>query len=93
MEKANQYGSGSNHSSGRQSFGDRAKAGWETARREATAPRIAAAVAVGAAAAAYGLLRNPDRRERLRQSAHDLRGRMNFGSHNARSTPQAPAIG
>lgn len=93
MEKANQHRSdGSTHRG--KSLSNRAKSGWETARREATTPRIAAAVAVGAAAAAFGLLRDPDRRERLRQSAHDLKSRMNLGSASPASTQrQAPMAG
>jgi hypothetical protein len=76
----------------RDSLSSRARSGWDTARREATTPRIAAAVAIGAAAAAYGLLRDPDRRERLRQSAHDLtqdlKSRMHFGSEHSASARQ-----
>jgi hypothetical protein len=41
------------------------------ARQEATTPRIIAAGAVAAGAAAYALLRDPARRERIRGFAQD----------------------
>jgi hypothetical protein len=97
MQNANQYSSNvASHRSMRDSLGSRARSGWETARREATTPRIAAAVAIGAAAAAYGLLRDPDRRERLRQSAHDLtedlKSRMHFGTETSAAQRQQVPI-
>jgi hypothetical protein len=71
------------------SWTGRAQSGLSSARREATTPRIAAAVAVGAAAAALGLLRDPQRRERLRRTASELKGRLGLGHapHAARSHP------
>lgn len=57
--------------SSRNSYYDRAGEMLGRARQEATTPRILAAGAVAAGATAYALLRDPVRRERLKDMAQD----------------------
>lgn len=78
----------------RHGFRDRARMGLSSARREATVPRLATVGALALGAAAFGLLRNPDRRERLTKSARDLSDRLasSWGRQSANSAPSASAI-
>lgn len=78
----------------RQGFRDRARMGLNSARREATAPRLATVGALALGAAAFGLLRNPDRRERLTKSARDLSDRLTsgWGRQSANPAPNASGI-
>jgi hypothetical protein len=78
----------------RRGFGNRARMGLNSARREATAPRLATVGALALGAAAFGLLRNPERRERLTRNARDLSNRLmsGWGRQSANPTPNASGI-
>ena len=94
MQNSHSYDHTSSPRSSDTSWRGRARSVLASARREATTPKIAAAVAAGAAAAAIGFLRDPQRRERLRQSASKLKARLGFGeATSTRSTRQMTAIG
>lgn len=71
------------------SFSDRARETWEATRREATPPRLAAAGVLALGAAAYGLLRDPARRERLSSSVRDLSQRYGL---QRETSPTASSI-
>lgn len=60
------------------------------ARQEATTPRLIAAGAVAAGAAAYALLRDASRRDLIRESARDYLDRGMAWWHSG-STAEAPA--
>lgn len=77
----------------RRGFRDRARMGLSSARREATAPRLATVGALALGAAAYGLLRDPDRRERLTRSARELSDRLMSGWSRQPANPTPTASG
>lgn len=77
----------------RRGFGNRARMGLTSARREATAPRLATVGALALGAAAFGLLRNPERRERLFKNARGLSDRLTgWGRQSANPAPSASGI-
>lgn len=81
----------------RRGFRKRARLGLDEARRQATVPRLATVGALALGAAAYGLLRDPGRRERLTRSVRDLSNRLMSGrsrqSANAAPTASGMAFG
>jgi hypothetical protein len=79
--------------SNRRGFRNRARIGLNSARREATAARLATVGALALGAAAYGLLRDPDRRERLSKSARDLSDRLMSGWSRQSASPTPGASG
>ena len=80
--------------SNRRGFRNRARMGLNSARREATAPRLATVGALALGAAAYGLLRDPDRRGRVIKSARDFSDRLMsaWSRPTAHSAPSASGI-
>lgn len=80
------------HTSSR-GFYDRAGDMLGKAREEATMPRLLAAGAVAAGAAAYALLREPARRERIRETARDYIDRgTKWWQGGSQSPPAATEI-
>jgi hypothetical protein len=70
-------------------FAKRARTSLNAARREATAPRLATVGVLALGAAAFSLLRNPQRRQRLAKSMRELYERMPGRADHA-PQPQAP---
>jgi hypothetical protein len=75
-------------------FATRARTSLDAARKEATAPRLATVGALALGAAAFGLLRNPQRRQRLAKSMKDLYRRIPGRTDYApqQQAPNASAI-
>lgn len=63
----------------------------DRARKEATLPRMVAAGTVAAGAAAYALLRDPARRERLKKSARDYVERGSAWWNDGRGSQKTPS--
>jgi hypothetical protein len=76
------------------SFTTRARTSLDAARKEATAPRLVTVGALALGAAAFGLLRNPQRRHRLAKSMRDLYERIPGRTDHApqQQAPNASAI-
>jgi hypothetical protein len=66
----------------------------DRARQEATMPRLFAAGVLTAGAAAYALLRDPDRRERLQQRTQNYLDRAStwWNAQKGSETPSSAAI-
>jgi len=81
-------------SSTNRTYSERAGRLMNQARQEATTPRLIAAGTIAAGAAAYALLRDPARRDRLIQSARDYvdRGTAWWNQSRASETPAASEI-
>jgi hypothetical protein len=67
---------------------------FDRARQEATMPRLFAAGALAAGAAVYALLRDPDRRERLKQRTQDYVDRASdwWNTQKRAETPSGAAV-
>lgn len=81
---------------GSRSYSRRAADMLDTARENATAPRVAAAGAVALGALAFAYMRDKDRRDRLTRTARDYTDRATNWWHGAQKTgasqPIAPIV-